>query len=125
MKTPDEIKKGLECCKPVWKGDHWKSCDEKCPYSAEASFCKTVLNGDTRALIQQLEAQAPKWISFNEKTPLINTSVLCYGSYEGKPHIYIDYMLVNGTTVMDELYGPTHWMPLPEPLKEEDHAQTD
>jgi hypothetical protein len=60
MKTPDEIKKGLEYCKPIYKGDHWKTCDEKCPYSAEASFCKTMLNADACTLIQQLEAQIAK-----------------------------------------------------------------
>lgn len=45
MKTPDEIKKGLECCTiPV--------CAE-CPYDSEASC--VVKNEDALALIQQLE----------------------------------------------------------------------
>lgn len=111
MKTFDEIKQALAGCKPG-------RCAPDCPYGDRIG-CVQELHRDTLAMVRQLEAQAPKWISFNEKTPLINSSVLCYGSYEGKPHIYIDYMLVNGTTVMDELYGPTHWMPLPEPPEDD------
>lgn len=56
MKTPEEIKKGLEYCAPAWKGDHWKTGDQNCPYSSEASFCKTVLNGDAIGYIQKLES---------------------------------------------------------------------
>lgn len=56
MKKPEEIKKGLEYCAPAWKGDHWKTCDQNCPYSSEASFCKTVLNGDAIGYIQKLES---------------------------------------------------------------------
>ena len=56
-KTPDEIKKGLAYCKPVWKGNHWKTCDRDCPYTPEGDFCRTVLNADTLALIRQQEAR--------------------------------------------------------------------
>lgn len=38
MKTPEEIKKGLECCTPVWTGNHWKTCDPKCPYLGEGEL---------------------------------------------------------------------------------------
>lgn len=57
MKSPDEIKKGLECCKPIWKNGYWKTCDQNCPYVAEAVFCRSMLNGDSIALIQQLETK--------------------------------------------------------------------
>lgn len=124
MKKPDEIKKGLECCKPVWKGDHWKNCDEKCPYSTEASFCKTVLNGDTRALIQQLEAQVPKWISVEERLPEDQRSVL---TVNGHGEIRImglwskrgdAWTWVHNDRMM-HYNDITHWMPLPEPPKED------
>ena len=57
MKTPEEIKKGLECCTPVWKGNHWKTCDVECPYAAEMVDCRTMLDHDALALIQQLQAE--------------------------------------------------------------------
>lgn len=57
MKTTEEIKKGLECCKPRWLGDHWKTCDAECPYATEGSFCRNVLNTDALAYIRQLEAE--------------------------------------------------------------------
>ena len=47
MKSPDDIKKGLECCTiPL--------CDE-CPYANEPSC--VVKNADALALIQQLQAE--------------------------------------------------------------------
>lgn len=47
-KTPDEIKKGLECC--------LLSCSGKCPYSDQLD-CSDKMSKDALALIQQLEAQ--------------------------------------------------------------------
>ena len=55
--TPDETKKGLECCRNVFLGDHWKNCDSACPYQAEQSYCKNTLHHDALALIQQLQAE--------------------------------------------------------------------
>ena len=56
-KTPDEIKKGLECCKVRQKNGGWINCDSECPYLGEQIFCKNVLNYDALAYIQQLEAE--------------------------------------------------------------------
>lgn len=55
MKTPDEIKRGLECC----PGQYSASCG-KCPYSNDGKDCGR--NGvqimkDALAYIQQLEAE--------------------------------------------------------------------
>ncbi len=50
MKTPEEIKKGLECCSKTDK------CPE-CPYVGEV-YCATKKNVDALALIQRLEANA-------------------------------------------------------------------
>ena len=55
MKTPDEIKKGLECCRHEWVDHHWKTCDVACPYLAEGSYCKNVLHHNAFAYIRQLE----------------------------------------------------------------------
>lgn len=50
-KTPDEIKKGLECCNNIY------SCPD-CPYDNgdESWGCTVEKNADALALIQQLEA---------------------------------------------------------------------
>ena len=49
MKSPDEIKKGLECCTSRDCGGN------KCPYFNEKS-CNAAKSADALALIQQLEA---------------------------------------------------------------------
>ena len=57
MKTPDEIKKGLECC------HRRNSCRRKCPYdgpSHDIDGCTTKLAGEALAYIQQLETQLTK-----------------------------------------------------------------
>ena len=57
-RTPEEIRKGLECCKPVWVDNHWKTCDVKCPYIENVGeFCRTQLVADALAYIQQLERE--------------------------------------------------------------------
>lgn len=52
MKTPEEIKKGLECC---ISGD----CDF-CPYYKAKMDCGDHLKSDALAYIQQLEAAQSK-----------------------------------------------------------------
>jgi hypothetical protein len=57
MKTPDEIKKGMECCMD------YRSCTDyreaKCPYN-DIGECADALLADALALIQQLEAKDTK-----------------------------------------------------------------
>jgi hypothetical protein len=53
MKTPDEIKKGLECCS---KPPHEGPCQE-CPYAPNNGYCAEIKSSDALALIQQLEEQ--------------------------------------------------------------------
>lgn len=50
-RTPDEIKKGLECCM-----DHDGTCED-CPYVDRECRAFEQLAGDALALIQQLQAQ--------------------------------------------------------------------
>jgi hypothetical protein len=54
-KTPDEIKKGLECCNNIY------SCPN-CPYDNgdESWGCTVEKNADALALIQQLQAENEK-----------------------------------------------------------------
>ena len=54
QKTPDEIKKGLECC---GKGLTWnETCGTGCPYQGKyITGCSMEISADALALIQQLE----------------------------------------------------------------------
>lgn len=52
-RTPDEIKKGLECCKE----DECFGDRQNCPYTADPKLCVGVMCADALALIQQLQAQ--------------------------------------------------------------------
>lgn len=52
MKTPDEIKRGLECCVNGYK------CGKCCPYNqGKITKCTSKLSRDSLAYIQQLEAR--------------------------------------------------------------------
>lgn len=125
MKTPDEIKKGLEHCysEPSCVG---------CPYWGDGD-CNVESNALT--YIQQLEAQVPKWISVeDEKKPLHGHDYLCLCTLPDDPAHEWDWAsvrmwyaggtngYVDGPHFSDEgVEGMrvTHWMPLPEPPKEE------
>ena len=133
MKTPDEIKKGLECCEPGWRCGHFAICTAIYPYRVESVFCRTALNADALAYIQQLEAQIPKWVSVDKRKPKRGEYVLfLYAKDAQNPVMHAknpmvvgryDYgmYLANGCEVKI-----THWMPLPElptPPKEDDYDE--
>ena len=64
MRTPEEIKKGLEICRGKCTGNK-----PHCPYDKYVNGCEDALNRDALAYIQQLEAQQPRWISVGERLP--------------------------------------------------------
>ena len=111
MKTPDEIKKLLANHKSY-------------TFNAETLFTEAL------AYIQQLEAAAPKWISMEERLPEISDLVLVIAN--GKPKENIELInaeliasywgdegwIADGYDGWDKL-KVSHWMPLPEPPKEE------
>ena len=130
VKTPNEIKEGLECC----KGNQTCSL---CPYYNDPT-CE-VLEDEALTYIQQLENQIgelaekisqlevaqPKWISVNERLPDAQTPVLTLGR---RGSIGIGFTtttsgVIDGHIYFYSRYGdsqPTHWMPLPMPPKEID-----
>ena len=63
MKTPEEIKNGLDCCLPRDE----ERCG-KCPYVGMIG-CYGERVDDALVYIQQLEAAQPKWISVEERLP--------------------------------------------------------
>ena len=121
MKTPEEIKKGLECCANA-------DC-KACPYNSVGISifeCIDALVCDTNAYINQLEARVPKWISVKDSLPEIGTVVLGYAKHN--PFSAYEVMLVrnlgNGFEMIryhEYTSSITHWMPMPEPPKEDMH----
>lgn len=130
MKTPDAIKKGIACCAEASPG----AC-EHCPYVNDCDdFDAGNLYRDALAYINQLEARATKWISVEDRLPNPSTYVLALtapGALSvGQNVIVADYIhpkkeeygvfIMAYTPYADQYILPvTHWMPLPEPPKEE------
>lgn len=120
MKTPEEIKKGLEIC-----GGY--DC-RGCPYDGttfdnELYKCDNELYNDALAYIQQLEAQQPRWISVKEREPEHDGLYYCHTAIWGD----IMCRYVNGRWVDDKARftnfprRPTHWLEIleiPQPPKE-------
>lgn len=125
MKTPEEIKKALECCgadKPC------RACRE-CPYRPEIDSCSRMAR-DALSYIRQLENQiadlgkkVPRWISVKERLPKDGQKVIA--AFRDGGDVIVDqarysngeFDFANWAYVWDE--NITHWMPMPEPPKEE------
>lgn len=98
----------MECCiKSPFR------CKDDCPYKEGCDGEQIMV--DALALIQQLEAQVPRWISVEERLPEPNTVVIVGGNGKVTSGIY------HGTyglwTTHDEIDFDC-WMPLPQPPKE-------
>jgi hypothetical protein len=162
MKTPDEIKKGLECCR---KAVDTLECPQECPYYKDDCDCGSkpyqdcvayiqqleaenaekdvriqqlekraihlealnlsnlttiTMQERTRARLQerisQLEAQVPRWIPVEERLPEQDTLVLVGGYGEVASGFYHEK---HGLWITHAEIDFTHWMPLPEPPKED------
>lgn len=131
MKTPEEIKKGLECCGAD------EPCEECCPYHPEVNSCIEMIARDALFYIRQLENQiadlgkkVPKWIDVDERLPDKNENVLIAANGYVHSAAYYEYSdgMAFSTETGDDIFCAghgkdkvTHWMPLPEPPKEEHH----
>ena len=135
MKTPDEIKKWLECC------THG-TCNI-CPYFGdECDSDREVIDaleyiqqlerkiGELTGKVAQLEAAQPKWISVEERMPEHGTDVLvltapgtlslgqnCVVAEYIHPRMEKSGVFINFYAGYDDknILAVTHWMPLPEP----------
>lgn len=119
----EKAKKGIACC------ERRGYCEGHCPYyepEKEALECTSELAHDALALIRHLDErikeleEGPKWISVKDRLPRVLAQTLLYTN-DGRMHVgqYNDlvgsFMFANA-----HLAGRvTHWMPLPEPPKEE------
>ena len=132
-KKPDEIKKGLECCKRAFVyncGDKCDTCDLFIPAYIKVERC-----ADALAYIQQLEEanqnfvnvinalseKVPQWISVEERLPESEQCVLiCYKSgFISIGYWCEDFVEWDGMTD-EEISRPDYWMPLPEPVRDAD-----
>lgn len=147
MKTPDEIKKWLECCTQV-------TCNG-CPYDEDGcatsqqiidalDYIQQLENhiGELTEKVAQLEEAQPKWISVEERLPDPNTTVLLIAHGWEPQLVYIGKLekvestkswLTGLVSKASEwtVYGfsylkepiVTHWAPLPsmpDPQKEKE-----
>ena len=121
MRTPEEIKKGLECC------GNSDECKE-CPYRCIIDWCMGALAEDALAYIRQLEAQQPRWISVGERLPE-DAERVYVALRGGAGGVYIAQYFKNKCQPQEDFWmlendwevpaSPTHWMPLPQPPEEE------
>lgn len=121
MKTPEEIKKGLECC-----ANGNLACEGRCVYEDDCCFpdCKEELQLDALAYIKQLESKVPRWISVEERLPEKYTPVVIaykdrWGDMDSGLGVLCDSGEWVGYGMAIEPGSVTHWMPLPEPPVEE------
>lgn len=130
MKTPEEIKKALECCAAD------ELCEE-CPYHPEVNSCIGMIARDALSYIRQLENQVAdlgkkvsKWIDVDERLPNLNDEVLIAvdGYVYGAQYWKYSNGMAFGTETADDIFSAghekdhvSHWMYMPEPPKEEQH----
>ena len=124
MKTPEEIKKGLEIA--VNGCLTCDCCITGCPYDMECHPMNEDTNvdmpkkmvSDAIAYIQQLEAAQPRWINVKDGLPKKSGKyIVC----TVKGSVYCTSAVISGDEACfkcDINTHITHWMPLPKPPKE-------
>ena len=139
MKTPEEIKRGMEHCAEIG----CKGCpyEEDCKMfdgfsipAEDAYFYIQQLEQDNARKderIRQLEQRVPRWISVKERLPEGGclAANFCKGTYGYGEYIigyvsrYNELEAIGDTCKAENSYelldNVTHWMPLPEPPEEE------
>ena len=114
MRDYEDLVKSLRYCAEY-------DCTTVCPRAGTGNGCITRLKKDAADAIEELSK--PKWISVEERLPEENANYLTYGVFLPLGVKAMDLCRFNGkgwlTTTTVKI---THWMPLPEPPKEDDDA---
>lgn len=132
VKKPEELKKGLHFCV------HDLPCAEEmdeCPYYGDERGCMETMLSDCQAYILTLEADKAKiqaqnaalvkqheWISVKDRLPeepcavlvVLYGSAVCVAWYSR-----LGWFETGSGMFVSAGHGVSHWMPLPEPPKEE------
>lgn len=135
MKTPEEIRKALECCsKSVCCID---CMDLECPYVTRYGHdCMNRMAADALEYIQSLEKEIaehdlledhirdltkmmPKWISVKERLPKNGGVYLCCLNSVFRTICYFDGEQWDDSEDAYATHLVTHWMPLPNLPKED------
>lgn len=121
MQTPYGIKKSLEYC----ANNDCKSCS----YSTygNGAYCINAMIHDALSYINQLEQRlasvgktCQEWISVDDRLPKHGQIVFCYTKYFYEVLQWgDDSEQWCGQNSVNAKHYVTHWMPLPEPPKEE------
>lgn len=122
MKTPEDIKKGLECCAAD------EPCGE-CPYRLEVEMCIGMIARDALSYIRKLENQVadlgkkvPKWIDVKEQLPEKGAPVVALCRYDFTPDkYYLQFERYDPRSNMWQDGSVRNWLTLPKPPKEEQH----
>lgn len=140
MRTPEEIKKGLEYCSE--KAKRKTKCSECIYFNDPRGWCSTTITRDALAYIQQLEtrmeafadealiyiqqleAQQPRWISVREQPPENGQKIIA--AFRGSSgwvvdqarYAYGEFDFASWVNVSSD--NVTHWMPMPPKPKEEE-----
>ena len=116
MTTPDKIMLGLSC--------HSRSKCSECPYE-DMPECSSKLAADAAVMYKQLEAAQPKWISVEERLPEFERRALVVNGH-GRVFILAfwrktenKWSWIDESSHFKHYNDITHWMPLPEPPKED------
>ena len=113
MKTPEEIMRGLTCCR------FGCMCNE-CPYNLYDEQCTKALAEDVYEYVQQLVAKIPHWISVKNELPKPGQKVIAVFT-DGDEQIVDQARYSDGGfdfASWDYVKTVTHWQPMPEPPKE-------
>ena len=121
MNAPEVIQNSLKCHAVQWT-------DDGCPTKLGCEHCPLVndyhdpdeLFKDALELIEELQKKIPQWISVKEKLPETdNYCIVFEPGYGCEACMYYG----DGEWLTPDLSNVTrfvsHWMPLPEPPKEE------
>lgn len=74
--------------------------------------------------LRRIDMSDNRWIKVEDRLPEPGVNVLALHRGYDKSTIKIEWLTFSGGAwIFDKAYGRvTHWMPLPEPPKEDDHA---